>query len=207
NLQDAFAGAQLSLDALFKRGIDSRPTELLALCDRALKASVDTLPDHAALKLGERAADLKHRLACRCRGVDRLLVEVQINATCLQRLDSAKKVNKRPTKPVDCPGHDDVKLASGCILEHLVEAWTPIAALRAADASIVILLDHLPAAPLGDLPQNGDLVLDGLLVGGNPNVNCGALLHDSPRMLSGSYRKPMPKTNVSCIRQQRKMQH
>ena len=51
NRQHAFAGAQLSLDALFKRGIDPRPTELLALRYGALKASVDPLPDHAALKL------------------------------------------------------------------------------------------------------------------------------------------------------------
>jgi hypothetical protein len=31
NLQHVFAGEQLSLDALLKRGIDPRPTELLAL--------------------------------------------------------------------------------------------------------------------------------------------------------------------------------
>src|SRR5271169_1963993 len=55
NPQDAFAGAQLSLDALFDGGIDPRPTELLALRYGALKAGVNTLPDHAALKLGKRA--------------------------------------------------------------------------------------------------------------------------------------------------------
>ena len=38
-------------------------TKLRALCDRALKASVDALPDHAALKLGEGTANLKHKLA------------------------------------------------------------------------------------------------------------------------------------------------
>ena len=53
DLADAFAGAQLRLDALFDGGIDFRPTELLALCDRALKASVDALTDHAAFKLGK----------------------------------------------------------------------------------------------------------------------------------------------------------
>jgi hypothetical protein len=56
NLQHAFAGAQLSLDALFERGIDPRPTELLALCHSPPKASVDTLPDHAALKLSKGTA-------------------------------------------------------------------------------------------------------------------------------------------------------
>ena len=94
NLQHAFAGAQLSLDALFKRGIDPRPTELLALRHSTLEASVDPLPYHAALKLGESTADLKHQLACRCSGVDRLLIEVQINAARLQRLDGGQQVNK-----------------------------------------------------------------------------------------------------------------
>src|SRR6516164_530149 len=46
NLQHAFAGAQLSLDALFERGIDPRPTELLALRHSALQPSMHTLPDH-----------------------------------------------------------------------------------------------------------------------------------------------------------------
>jgi hypothetical protein len=40
NLQHAFAGAQLSLDALFKRGIDPRPTELLALRYGALRPAL-----------------------------------------------------------------------------------------------------------------------------------------------------------------------
>src|SRR5690348_1350549 len=52
--------AQLSLNALFERSINPRPTELLALRHSPLKASVNTLPDHAALKLGKGTADLKH---------------------------------------------------------------------------------------------------------------------------------------------------
>src|SRR5262249_55604683 len=43
DLAYAFAATQMRLDALFHSGID-----------RALEASVDALPDHAALKLGER---------------------------------------------------------------------------------------------------------------------------------------------------------
>jgi len=89
DLAHAFAGAQLRLDALFDGWIDFRPTKLLALCDRPLEASVDAMPDHAALKLGKGTADLKHQLACRCGRVDRLLVEVQVDAAGLQRLDRA----------------------------------------------------------------------------------------------------------------------
>jgi hypothetical protein len=64
----------LSLDAPFKRGIDARPTELLALRDRALEASVDALTDML------RSNSAKAR-----GGIDRLLIEVQIDAA-LQRL-------------------------------------------------------------------------------------------------------------------------
>jgi hypothetical protein len=39
------------------------------------------------------------------------------------------------------------------LLEHLVEARTPIAALGTADASIAVLLDDLPAPSLGYLAQ------------------------------------------------------
>src|SRR5215471_4667681 len=50
DLAYAFAATQMRLDALFKRGIDPRPAELLALRHSALEASVDALADHAALK-------------------------------------------------------------------------------------------------------------------------------------------------------------
>src|SRR6516164_1269583 len=94
DLAYAFAATQMRLDALFKRGIDPRPAELLALCDRALKTSVDALTDHAALKLGKSAADLKHELAGRRGGVDRLLIEVQIDGAGLQGLDRAQQIDQ-----------------------------------------------------------------------------------------------------------------
>jgi hypothetical protein len=94
DLAYAFAATQMRLDAHFKRGIDPRPAELLALRDRALKTSVDPLTDHAALKLGKSAADLKHELAGRRGGVDRLLIEVQIDGAGLQGLDRAQQIDQ-----------------------------------------------------------------------------------------------------------------
>ena len=73
-------------------------------------------------------------------------------------------------------------------------AWTSIAAFCAADTGITILSDYFPAPSLGDLPQGSDLVLDGLLVGGNPDVDGSALLHDGPRMLSASHHMPVPES-------------
>ena len=141
---------------------------------------MDALTDHAALKLGKSAADLKHQLAGWRGRVDRLLVEVQIDIAGLQRLDRAKQIDERAAQAVDRPGHDHIKLAPLRILEHLVEAWTPVAALGTADTCVAVLLDHLPAPPFGDLAQGCDLVIDGLLVGRYADVNCGALLYGSP---------------------------
>jgi hypothetical protein len=53
------------------------------------------LPDHRPLELGEGAGDLKHELSRRRGRVDRLLIQVQIDADCLKMLDRAKQVNRR----------------------------------------------------------------------------------------------------------------
>jgi hypothetical protein len=66
DLAHALAEAQLSLDAFFDGGIDFRPTELLALCDRSLKARVDALTDHAAFKLGEKSRNDLGLIHIRC---------------------------------------------------------------------------------------------------------------------------------------------
>src|SRR5215470_1372714 len=70
DLDDAHTSAQTLLDALFNGRADPRPSERLASLDGALEAGVDTLTDHAALELRERAGDLKHELARWRRGVD-----------------------------------------------------------------------------------------------------------------------------------------
>jgi hypothetical protein len=44
--------------------------------------------------MGERARNLKHETACGGRRVDRLLIQVKIDATVLERLDSPKQVDQ-----------------------------------------------------------------------------------------------------------------
>jgi hypothetical protein len=44
---------------------------------------MDSLADHAALELGERTRELEHQPPGRRRRVDRLLIEVQIDAASL----------------------------------------------------------------------------------------------------------------------------
>jgi hypothetical protein len=49
------------------------------------------------------------------------------------------------------------------------------ASLGAADAGIVVNLDHLPAAALGDLPKLAQLVLDRLVIGAYAGIDRGTL--------------------------------
>jgi hypothetical protein len=99
---------------------------VLALLHGPLKASSDTLADHAALKLSKRARDLKRQFAGRRGGVDRLLVEVQVNAAGLQRLDCAQEVDQRAPNPVDRPGHDNVEGSALRVLEQPIADIRPI---------------------------------------------------------------------------------
>jgi hypothetical protein len=94
DLAYAFAATQMRLDTLFDVGVDPRPAELLALCYRALKARFDALSDHAALELGKCAGHLQHQLPRRRGRVDRLLIKVQVNPDCLERLDGIEQVNQ-----------------------------------------------------------------------------------------------------------------
>src|SRR5215468_6402867 len=60
NFEDTLPGPQLSLDSFFQGLGDLRPPELLTQFYGPLKASVDSLPDHAALEFGKGARHLKH---------------------------------------------------------------------------------------------------------------------------------------------------
>jgi hypothetical protein len=60
--------------------------------------------------------------------------------------------------------HEHVEPASHSILEHLVERWALIPTLGAADASVLVGLDDLPATVCGDPGECHALVLGGLAV-------------------------------------------
>ena len=73
-----------SLDRI---GIIQRAAELLAVGNSAPEPRLDACLEHAALKLSEGPTHLKHELARWRSRVDRLLIEVQINAAVLQTFD------------------------------------------------------------------------------------------------------------------------
>ena len=76
--------SQSSTDAILKLGIDEGATAMLAVSLGSSNAGIHPLTDHCALELGEHAHHLKHRLAGRCRRVDSLLMQEQVDAQAVQ---------------------------------------------------------------------------------------------------------------------------
>src|SRR5262249_14140575 len=67
--------------------------------------------------------------------------------------------------------------SSAGVFEHPIKAGSLIATFSATDASIVVLLDNLPAAALCNLAELAQLIFNGLLVGRYADVNCCPFLH------------------------------
>jgi hypothetical protein len=84
----------------------------------------------AALKLGKRAGDLKHQLARRRGRINRLLIQVQVAAACMQVLDGAKQINEAAADAVDGPSHHHVERAP---LLYSISACVAILTPRAQD--------------------------------------------------------------------------
>jgi hypothetical protein len=80
----------------------------------------------------------------------------------LQQLD---EVPQRASQAIYGPCGDQVELATRDALEHLVEGWSLVPALRPADPLVREGPDDLPAMALGDGLQLAALVLNGLAVG------------------------------------------
>jgi hypothetical protein len=81
-------------------------------------------------------------------------------------------------KSINGPDHQNVIAAS-----NSVEGWALIAALGSADALVLIGLDDRPATVLGNPRQDEPLILRGLIVTADAEV-------DSRRMPLASIRRP-----------------
>ena len=85
NLVEAiFPALQGGPDGFLSLWLDARPADRLATlglprCLDACQSGFDALLYHRSLELGEDAHHLEERLASGCRGVDRLLMDEQIN--------------------------------------------------------------------------------------------------------------------------------
>jgi hypothetical protein len=84
-LEDARAGRQLRLDVLNDIGAHRTTPESLPLCFGTREAQVDAAANDQPLELGECASYLVEQAPCRRRGVDVLLIQVEIDPTAYNR--------------------------------------------------------------------------------------------------------------------------
>src|SRR5262249_62429751 len=137
----------------------------------------DPLLDHRALELGKSAGDREDQLAHRRRRVDRLLIEVKVHAARFQLLDGVQQVRKRAADTVNRPSHHNVKLPLLGVVQHPVEPGTVLATLGAGYASVVVDLNHLPAAALRNLTKLNLLIPHRLLVSAYTKIESGPARH------------------------------
>jgi hypothetical protein len=79
SFEDSCARHQLCADTLNDIGAQGASPEALSLCSGACEAGIDPASDHRSLELGECAGYLEQQAACRRRGVDVLLIQVEID--------------------------------------------------------------------------------------------------------------------------------
>ena len=104
-------------------------------------------------------------------GVERLLVQEQVDPGAAQLLQGRHQVLDAAAEPIDGPGGQHVVAAPGGVLERLIEAGASIAALAAADGVVGVRRDDLVAGALGPGGQLAHLVLDGLAAGADTSVD------------------------------------
>ena len=86
-------------DLLLQRRGYWRPTKTLPLAPGPRKPGADAFLNHGTLELGKYAHHLKHRLACRRRGVEPLLMQEQVDVEGMQ-LD--RKATSSDYSPAPC---------------------------------------------------------------------------------------------------------
>jgi hypothetical protein len=84
------------------------------------------------------------------------------------------EILQRAPKPIDAPGHDDVKPTASRIPTQAVEGGALVATLGAADAVVRINLDDLVAQARSHRPKFLLLIVGGLVERGRAQVKSGS---------------------------------
>src|SRR5690242_18942 len=98
-----------------------------------IDAGLNPVADHAALEFGKGAEHLEKEPPGVGRGVDRLLVQIEIDPGRLQIAKAGDQVLQAAAEPIDRSSHYHVEAAAGYILQHAVEFGPLVAVLGAAD--------------------------------------------------------------------------
>ena len=171
------AGRECLADGMLGLRVHLRAAERLALRTSASKAGPGALDDHRALVFAEHAHQLKHRSASWRGGVQRLLVQIEVDAARVQLGEERHEVRHRAADTVHAPGRHHIQLTAGDRSHQLVEAGPAIAPFGTGDAGILEHGSDRPAGSLGDSLELATLVGSGLLARRNTQVK-GNAAHD-----------------------------
>lgn len=117
---------------------------------RSAKPGEDALSDHRPLELREDRQHLEHHPARGRRGVEALLVQVEVHVLGLDVAQEAHEVREGSPKAVHAPCRDQFEVLSRHSLEQVVVAGAPIPAFHARDTLVGEGGGHGPALTLGD---------------------------------------------------------
>src|SRR6478672_1665121 len=93
----------------------------------------------------------------------------------MKSLENGEQIGERSTEPIHRPRRDHVELFRVHRLHHGVEPWALVPALGAANASVLVDLDGLPAGSLSDGLQLATLIVSRLLISGDTEIDGDAL--------------------------------
>jgi hypothetical protein len=99
--------------------------------------------------------------------------------------EEADQVLQAAAETIDRPSGDHVDLAAGGILQQSIEFRALVPALRSADPSVLVKINHLPAGASGYRLKLTPLVLGRLAVSRNTEINADAP-HDVAPLFEGT---------------------
>ena len=146
----------------------SRAAEGLALRHPPRQPGADALDDPRPLELSNRTEDVHLELAGGRRGVDPFREADERDAKRLKLVEERDQVLQTAPEPIEPPADQHIEPPPLGIGQELIERGAPV--LRSAYAAIDVL-DRRPAARLDVTAQLDQLVLAGLLRGGDAGVD------------------------------------
>src|SRR5262249_15345234 len=150
-------------DGILGSLVDLRPAELLSLRLGSSKAGSDALLDHGPLELGKHAHHLEHRLSGRRRGVEALLVEIEIDLERMNFREEFHQILQRAPEAIDAPCHYRVEFPLDGVPTQAIELRSFASAFGATNAVITIDLNDIAAHSVSNLPKFPLLIGGGLV--------------------------------------------
>ncbi len=161
----AVASLQSSSDLCFYGSINRAPPQFRSLRSGPIKTGLHTLANDRTFQFCKDADHLEHRLSGRCRRVQPLLMQVEIDIQGVQVLQKSGQIVEGATEPINGPRRDHIEFTARRVLAQRIKSRSILTPLRAADAGIPVNMDDIPPRLSGDRAQFTFLVFSRLSAG------------------------------------------